>query len=115
MCDALNHYQKDLVKKGTYEIADVYEINFAPPSIGASKVTKPGPITYKNTASKNVNTAADKVDSSTDQVATDSQTWNILAGTQIVQLIDEIMRGSSYITDQQLYIVDEETRSKLKK
>jgi len=101
LCEALNQYQKDLVKKGTYSIADEYVINFAPDSIGASKVTKPSPVTYKNTAEKNVNTAADKIDSSTDQVNTNSQTWNILAGTQIVQLIDQIMRSSTYITGQQ--------------
>ena len=107
LCDALNQYQKDLVKKGTYEIADQYHIDFAPASIGASKVTKPGPVTYKNTAGKNVKTAADKVDSATDQVNTNSQTWNILAGTQIVQLIDQVMRSSTYITGQQKVNIDE--------
>jgi hypothetical protein len=101
LCDALNQYQKELVKKGTYEIADVYEINFAPPSIGSSKVTKPGSVVYKNTAPKNVNTAADKVDSATDQVNTNSQTWQVAAGTQIVQFIDQVMRSSTYITGQQ--------------
>ena len=88
LCEALNRYQKDLVKKGTYEVADQYTINFAPSSLGASKVTKPGPVTYKNTAGKSVKTAADKVDSQTDQVNVNSQNWNILAGTQVVQLID---------------------------
>ena len=108
LCDALNQYQQELVKKGTYSIADQYEINFAPASIGASKVTKPGPVTYKNTAPKNVNTAADKVDASTDSVNTNSQTWNILAGTQIVQLIDQIMRSSTYITGQQKVNFDDD-------
>jgi hypothetical protein len=107
LCDALNQYQKDLVKKGTYEIADQYYVDFAPASISASKVTKPGPVTYKNTAGKNVKTAADKVDSATDQVNTNSQTWNILAGTQIVQLIDQVMRSSTYITGQQKVNIDE--------
>ena len=107
LCEALNQYQKDLVKKGTYEVADQYTINFAPPSIGASKVTKPGPVTYKNTAGKSVKTAADKVDSQTDQVNVNSQNWNILAGTQVVQLIDQVMRSSTYITSQQKVNIDE--------
>jgi hypothetical protein len=107
LCEALNRYQKDLVKKGTYEVADQYTINFAPPSIGASKVTKPGPVTYKNTAGKSVKTAADKVDSQTDQVNVNSQNWNILAGTQVVQLIDQVMRSSTYITSQQKVNIDE--------
>ena len=107
LCEALNQYQKDLVKKGTYEVADQYIINFAPASIGASKVTKPGPVTYKNTAGKSVKTAADKVDSATDQVNTNSQNWTILAGTQVVQLIDQVMRSSTYITSQQKVNIDE--------
>jgi hypothetical protein len=107
LCEALNQYQKDLVKKGTYAIADEYAINFAPASIGSSKITKPGPVTYRNTAGKNVTTAADKVDSSTDQVNTNSQTWQILAGTQIVQFIDQVMRSSTYITGQQKVNFDE--------
>jgi len=107
LCEALNQYQKELVKKGTYEVADQYTINFAPASIGSSKVTKPGPVTYKNTSGKSVKTAADKVDSKTDQVNTNSQNWNILAGTQIVQLIDQVMRSSTYITGQQKVNLDE--------
>lgn len=107
LCEALNQHQQDLVKKYPGYVADEYVIDFAATSIGSAKVTKPGPVTYKNTAGKNVNTAADKVDSSTDQVNTNSQTWNILAGTQIVQLIDQIMRSSTYITDQQKVNIDE--------
>jgi hypothetical protein len=34
----------------------------------------------------------------------------VSAGMQIVQFIDQVMRSSSYITDQQLYIVDPETQ-----
>jgi hypothetical protein len=107
LCDALNQYQQELVKKGTYELADEYAIDFAPASIGQSQVVKPGPVTYKNTAPKATTTAADKVDSTTDAVNTNSQTWNILAGTQIVQLIDQVMRSSRYITDQQKVNFDE--------
>lgn len=101
LCDALNQYQQDLVKRGTYEVADQYEINFAPPAIGASQVVKPGPKVYKNTAGKSTKTAQDKVDSATDAVNVNSQTWQVLAGTQIVQFIDQVMRSSTYITGQQ--------------
>lgn len=107
LCEALNQHQQDLAKKYPGYVPDEYVIDFAASSIGSAKVTKPGPVTYKNTAGKNVNTAADKVDSATDRVNTDSQTWQILAGTQIVQLIDQIMRSSTYITDQQKVNIDE--------
>ena len=106
LCEALNQHQQTLVKKGTYEIADEYAIVFAPPAIGASQVTKPGDVTYKNTAPKAVDTTAAKLDNNTDSVNTNSQMWQVLAGTQIVQLIDQVMRSSRYITDQQTVNID---------
>jgi hypothetical protein len=81
---------------------------FAPASLTSAKVTKPGNTTYKNTAGKNIKTARDKADPDTDSVATNSQTWQVQAGTQIVQLIDQIMRSSTYITDQQKVNFDDE-------
>jgi hypothetical protein len=109
LADALNQYQKRLEKEHKGYVADEYVFDFAPASIGASSVTPPGqPVTYKNTAGKNIKTAADKVDSDTDSVNVNSQTWNVLAGTQIVQLIDQIMRSSTYITDQQKVNIDDE-------
>lgn len=107
LCGALNQYQLDLVKRGTYGVADEYAIDFNPPALGASEVVKTD-LVYKNTAGKNVKTAADRLDSKTDSVNVNSQTWNIVAGTQIVQLIDQVMRSSRYITDQQKVNFDQE-------
>lgn len=102
LCDALNQHQKDLVKKKIYEIADEYVITFASSAIGGAQVVKPGPVTYKNTAQQATDTAAAKLNPAENQVNVNSQTWQVLAGTQIVQLIDQVMRSSRYITDQQL-------------
>jgi hypothetical protein len=101
LTDALNQHQKELEKQFPGYVADVYVINFADSVIKDAKVTKPNNNVYKNTAGKNVTTAADKLVSQTDSVNTNSQIWEVLAGTQIVQLIDQIMRSSSYITSQQ--------------
>jgi hypothetical protein len=46
LCEALNQHQQDLVKRGTYGVADEYAIDFAPPAIGASEVVKPD-LVYK--------------------------------------------------------------------
>jgi len=102
LCDALNQHQQELVKRKQYEIADEYVINFASPAISNAQVVKPGPVTYKNTAQQETNTAAAKLDPDKNQVNGNSQIWSVLAGTQIVQLIDQVMRSSRYITDQQL-------------
>jgi hypothetical protein len=109
LADALNKHQKDLEKQHPGYVADEYVFEFSPPEIGASKVVPPAqPVNYKNTAAKNIRTAADKVDNNTDSVNVNSQTWQILAGTQIVQLIDQIMRSSSYITDQAKVTVEDD-------
>jgi len=102
LCEALNQHQQELVKKKDYEIADEYVITFADKSISNAQVVKPGPLVYKNTAQKNTDTAQAKLDNSTDQLAVNSQTWQVTAGTQVVQLIDQVMRSSRYVTDQQL-------------
>lgn len=100
LCDALNQHQKQLEKQFPGYVADQYVINFAPPTIGASQVVKPD-LVYKNTAGKKINTAKAKLDASTDAVNTNSQNWQVLAGTQVVQFIDQVMRSSTYITSQQ--------------
>jgi hypothetical protein len=106
LCEALNKHQQDLVKKYPGYVADEYVIDFAATSMAAAKVTKPT-ITYKNTAGKSTKTAQDKLDRDTDSVSTNSQTWQVLAGTQIIQLIDQVMRSSTYITDQQKVNIDD--------
>ena len=109
LADALNKHQKDLEKQHPGYVADEYVFEFSPAEIGTSKVVPPAqPVNYKNTAAKNIRTAADKLDADTDSVNVNSQTWKILAGTQIVQLIDQIMRSSSYITDQAKVTVEDD-------
>lgn len=109
LADALNKHQKDLERDKPGYVADEYVFTFVPASIGAAKVTPPSkPVTYKNTASKNINTAQDKLDENTDSVNVNSQQWNISAGTQIIQLIDQIVCSSTYITDQQTVTFNED-------
>jgi len=100
LCEALNQHQKELEKQFPGYVADVYEIQFADNSIKDAKVTKPNVNAYKNTAGKNVNTAADKLDSNTDKMNLNSQIWEVTAGTQIVQFIDQVIRSSNYISNQ---------------
>ena len=106
LCDALNQHQRDLVKAGRYQYPDIYEIKFVPPALAAAQVKKPGPeVDITVTAQQNPNSAT-KLNTATQKVATNTQTWQVQAGTHIVQLIDQIMRNSTYITDQQLWQYD---------
>ena len=109
LADALNKYQKDLEKAHPGYVADEYVFDFRPASIGAAKATPPpDKVTLKNTAGKNIRTAADKTVAATDSVNVNSQMWQVLAGTQIVQLIDQIIRSSTYITSQQKAVINDE-------
>jgi hypothetical protein len=104
LAEALNSYQNELAKKYKAEgyIADIYEFVFDPKAqgLGAKKVKNPGSTDRSKTAGKNVTTARQALDSNTVPVNNNSQNWSIQAGTQIVQLIDQIMRGSDYIREQ---------------
>jgi hypothetical protein len=106
LAEALNTYQNDLVKRKIYSIADVYEFQFEPSSLGACTVKKPGSTDRSKTAGKQASTAKQALDPKADSVNNNSQNWNIQAGTQIVQVIDQIMRSSSLISEQALYQVD---------
>lgn len=105
LCEALNAHQQELVKSKQYEIADVYEIVFDPPSLGGALVKKPGTTNLSTTAMQTPNSAT-KVDPASNKVAINTQSWQVLHGTQIVQLIDHVMRSSTFITDQQLWQYD---------
>lgn len=110
LAEALNTYQNDLVKRKQYEIADIYEFEFNPDSLKDKKVKNPSTTDRSKTAGKLATTARQALDSNTVPVNNNSQNWEVQAGTQILQLIDQIMRGSDYIREQANTVVDAETQ-----
>ena len=101
LCDALNQFQAQLVKDKKREIPDQYVIEFAPPALGDATIKRPGDQNQSQAPMQNNNTAK-KLDPDQNSVNRSAMTWPVSAGTQIVQLIDNVMRVSSYITDQQI-------------
>ena len=110
IAEALNTHQNQLVKDKRYAIADIYEFEFNPVAMGEAKLKKPGSTDRSKTAGKEAKTAGQALNNKTDKVDNNSQNWSVLAGTQIVQLIDQIMRSSSYISDQAITQVDPNTQ-----
>jgi hypothetical protein len=100
LCASLNAHQQELVKQKKREIADQYAVEFAPPSTGAATLSRPGP-QDATTAPMQNNDTASKLLTEENSVNRSARTWPIKAGTQIVKVIDDVMRNSSYITDQQ--------------
>jgi hypothetical protein len=97
---ALNEYQQTLVKQNKREIADQYSIEFEPESLAASTVKRPGAQDATTAPMQNNNTA-EKLDPAKNSVNKTARDWPVKAGTQIIKVIDDVMRNSSYITEQQ--------------
>ena len=109
LMEALNQYQKDLVNKKIYTVADVYSIEFTDASIEQAKITVPG-VDFKNTTPQVAKTAGDQVLPEKQQVDPNSRIITITAGQQIVQVIEQAVRNSEYIRNQATSTVDENTQ-----
>lgn len=111
LADALNKHQQDLVKKGQQDLADIYEIQLYPLS-GLSDATliKQGRQDKSRAPMQQSVDPNQRLDGSRNSYNKNAKNFNITAGTQIVQLIDQAVRNSSYITKQQTIAYDETTQ-----
>jgi len=111
LMESLNAYQANLVKQGNYAIADQYNVEFVSSAIENAKIKRVG--NEKNqTANNNSKNAADQKLPEKQSVDTSSRNVSIVAGTQIVQAIDKILRNSTYLEDQQLFKINETSQTK---
>ena len=109
LMEALNQYQKDLVDQKIYTVADQYSIEFTDSVIEQAKITVPG-VDFKNTSPQAPKTANDQLNKETQAVDPNSRILTITAGQQIVQVIDQAVRNSSYIRSQQTATIEENTQ-----
>ena len=108
LVEALNKIQTQLVKQGIYEIADVYSIEFVEESIRSAKLRKNLTPDYSTTPLTSPSTARASLDE-TQATALNQRVLPIAPGSQIVQIIDKVIRGSSYLADQSNIAYDEVT------
>ena len=106
LCQALNAHQKQLVDKGDYEFADVYEIKFDPPELMNLKIRKPGSTVQGATAMQQKDAKGGELNPETNSVNKNSQAIQVPFGKQIVQVIEEILRASEFVTAQQVAVID---------
>lgn len=109
LAEALNTYQAKLVKQGKIKIKDEYVIEFTP-GMGNAKLKRPGE-TDKNKVSMQNNNSARSRNPATNSVNTNARGMQVSAGMQIVQFIDQVMRNSTYITDQQIVDIDKDGKA----
>jgi hypothetical protein len=107
LMDAMNRFQLDLVKGNIYTIADQYEIEFVDADeIKQAQLTGPQAKQNKQTTAMapGANISTDSLDSNKIPVNNTQQIKPVTAGQSITQVIDLIIRNSSYITAQELLI-----------
>jgi hypothetical protein len=105
LCDALNRYQQDRVKRGYQSVADEYVIDIVDQVLQDATVqppTLPGsPTNWSSTSMVQSQDAADRKDGRKQNANNSSKSASIVAGTNIVRFIDQTLRNSSFIYDQQ--------------
>jgi hypothetical protein len=112
LMEAMNEFQRQLVKDGVYEVADEYALEFAPgaEAIADATITKPGEKTNKSQTPVGPAPSQQPSALSPDKQAMIAQARNqtIVAGMQLVQAIDIVVRNSNFITDQAQVVIQED-------
>jgi len=107
---ALNEYQQDLVNQKIIEVPDEYEIEFVLDSLASAKVTSPSGLDKSATSMSQPSTAADQKLGTKQSMDPNSRVEGAVAGMQIVQFIDTLIRNSTYIKDQQVLAINDDTK-----
>ena len=100
LCAALNLYFAEQAKQRG-GIPDIYEVQFLDPILSNASIVPPGPVD-KAFAGGNPNAnAVTNLDPNRQNFNPNIRVRSVTQGQQIVQFMDEVMRSSSYISDQQ--------------
>jgi hypothetical protein len=107
----LNRQQREFTTgpNATQEYPDEYEITFTPETLKNATLAKSGTTAYNSTAMED-NNKASALDPDKNSTNMKSRSWTIPSGAQIIQVISDIMKNSSYIADQQIKSTDEVTQ-----
>jgi hypothetical protein len=103
---AMNEYQKQLVRQGIYTYPDTYSVEFVNPSLEQALIKNKGSTDKSKVSNSTSQNAADQKLGSKQSADTNSKIATITAGSQLVQVISQIVRNSSYLEDQQIVIFD---------
>jgi hypothetical protein len=107
---AMNEYQAQLVRDGIYTYPDTYSIEFVNPSLEQALIKNKGSTDKSKVSNSTSQNAADQKLGAKQSADNNSKIATITAGSQIVQVIDQVVRNSSYLEDQQIVIFDPNTQ-----
>jgi len=106
---AMNNYQLELVKSGQISIPDTYSVEFVTDAIAQAKIAKVGQADSKDPMPTNGSAKQQLDPNAQPGKDTTTRTLSITAGAPMVQVIDQLLKNSTYIEDQQLVKVLENT------
>jgi hypothetical protein len=107
---AMNEYQAQLVRDGIYTYPDTYSIEFVNPSLEQALIKNKGSTDKSKVSNSTSQSVADQKLGAKQSADTNSKIATITAGSQLVQIIDQVVRNSSYLEDQQIVIFDPNTQ-----
>jgi hypothetical protein len=103
---AMNEYQAQLVRDGIYTYPDTYSIEFVNASLEQALIKNKGSTDKSKVSNSTSQNAANKKLGAKQSVDNNSKIATITAGSQIVQVIAEVIKNSSYLEAQQIVIFD---------
>ena len=113
LVDALNKFQAEISgpeKDKPQLYPDTYNIIIVDDVLAQAKVVPPGQTNLKQTPMTQAQTANQQKNPATQKVDNNAKTTKVIAGTSIVQFLDQLVRTSTYIYDQQIAIYDAKTK-----
>ena len=114
LCDALNEHQREIAKKnGSIPDEYIIEIEDVAGLIDA-KMKKQGKTLKEKTPMQTSSNPNEQKNMEKQFLDKETKEYSINAGTQIVQLIDQVLKNSTYITAQQTIAFDEITNKEIR-
>lgn len=113
LVDALNKFQAEISgpeKDKPQLYPDKYNIVIVDEVLQQAKVVPPGQTNLKQVPMTQAQTANQQKNPATQKVDNNAKTTKVIAGTSIVQFLDQLVRTSTYIYDQQIAQYDPKTK-----
>ena len=107
---AMNRYQREILNLGQIEIPNRYSVEFTSTAISGAQLRYRGRAN-RDQAGPTQTSNPKKILPETQSADLDSKIFSVTAGQQLVQVMEMLIRNSTYISDQQKVIIDSDTGS----
>lgn len=106
LVDFLNRQAQEQKTKGIFEQADEYDIVIVDQAIQSATVVPPGQLDKTDTPLLNPQTAGQGLNGARQNMLPTARSVRAIAGRSIISFIDQLVRNSSYIYNQQTKIIE---------